>query len=244
MRDTLIIMRFDLLTASPFAVRGFILVAMLCVWMGLFYAPITLAFIVFGALPFVLPLNGVADRSDFAKLYGVIPISRRNITRGRFIYIFAVFFLTELAEIAFAVISHTLNLSRLLPDRNSALMEYVKYAFEKEATTLLVVFVLFTAVCIFVAYMEMMVQIFGAENLFRIMTASVLVALGVFAAYCMCEMTGHGIVYSFGINYYIVNLLDYLEYTIPFGIALNIIALVLCLVFGRITARRLSKREL
>ena len=244
MRDILKIMRFDLLTAKPFAMRGVILVAVLCVWMGLFYAPITLAFIVFGALPFVLPLNGVADRSDFSKLYGVMPVSRRNITRGRFIYIFAVFFLTELAELAFAVISHALDLSRLLPDRNNALMEYVRNAFEQEATTLLIIFVLFSLVCIFIAYMEMMVQIFGTENLFRIMSVSILVALGVFVAYCMLEMMGFGFVYSFGINYFIVNLIDYLEYTIPFGIVLNFITLVLCLVFGRITAWRLSKREL
>ena len=63
MRDILKIVRFDLLTAAPFAVRGFVLLAVLCIWMGIFYAPITLAFIIFGALLFILPLNGVAEKA-------------------------------------------------------------------------------------------------------------------------------------------------------------------------------------
>ena len=242
MRDILKIVRFDLLTAAPFAVRGFVLLAVLCVWMGIFYAPITLAFIIFGALLFILPLNGVAEKSDFSKLYGQLPVSRKSITKGRFMYIFLVCFLTELAEIVLAVASHALKLYRVLPDRNSALLEEVGYAFEQEAATLFAIFLLFGIVCISASYMEMKIQIYGSENIFRIILTTFLKLFGVFAVLCVYELTV-GFIYS-GLNYCLAEIVDYAGSAVCFGIVVNIVSFALCLLHSFRTGRKLSGREL
>lgn len=105
MKEILKIMRFDFLTAKPFALVTFIISAVVFFVLSLILSPIINAYISFMAMIFVIPLQSVADKSDFNKLYGILPVKRSNITRARFLYIFCVIFASEILEFVLAVIS-------------------------------------------------------------------------------------------------------------------------------------------
>ncbi|MDE7364709.1 MAG: ABC-2 transporter permease, partial [Ruminococcus sp.] len=119
MKEILKIMRFDFLTAKPFALGIFIIGAVLFFTLSLLFSPIINAYISFVAMIFVMPLQSVADKSNFNKLYGILPVKRSNITRARFLYIFLVIFASEIIEFILAVISRSLKLYRLLPNQNT-----------------------------------------------------------------------------------------------------------------------------
>ncbi|MDE6591454.1 MAG: ABC-2 transporter permease [Oscillospiraceae bacterium] len=95
MRKILKIMRFDYLTARPLAAGPAVIFAAICFSLSLFLAPMICSYITFGAMIFVISLQSAADKSDFHKLYGTLPVQRSNITRARFLYIFLVHFAAE-----------------------------------------------------------------------------------------------------------------------------------------------------
>ncbi|MDE5577022.1 MAG: ABC-2 transporter permease [Oscillospiraceae bacterium] len=238
MKDILKIMRFDFLTAKPLALRAFIIVAALFSLLSLFFAPLICSYITFGAMVFVIPLQAAAEKSGFHKLYGTLPVRRKNIVRARFLYIFLVHFAVEMLELVLAAAAMSLKLYRVLPNRNGEMMQMVKDSFGDTKLTLLMVIGMFTVSCLIFSYMEMMGQICGRENEFKIImiTLSILTALLV----GFLILSDRGIIPTIQMP----SLPDTVQGVLLLGAALNIVMFGICLIFGEITASRLAKREL
>lgn len=238
MKDILKIMRFDFLTAKPLALRAFIPVVVLFSLLSLFFSPLISSYVTFGAMVFVIPLQAVADKSGFHKLYGTLPVKRSNITRARFLYIFLVHFAAEMLELVLAVIAMSLKLYRVLPNRNGEIMQMVKDSFGDTKLTLLMVIGMFTVFCLMFSYMEMMGQIYGRENEFKIimMTLGVLTVLLV----VFLVLSDHGIIPTIKMP----SLPDTVQGILLLGTILNIVMFGICTIFGEITANKLAKREL
>ena len=238
MRSILKIMRFDFLTAKPNGLAACCAVLAACFALCLFFSPAIAAFAVLGAIVLVIPLQSAAEKSGFHKLYGILPVERKSISRGRFLYLFLVFFLTELLECAAAGISITLKLHRLLPDQNGAMMMKIRTAFADVSGTFLTIIFLFAALCLIFSYMEMMTQIFGRENEMKtiLFTVSVISVLGVIFAI----LQEHDLIP--------VVTLPQLPHTASgvmlLGAAIHAVTLGLCILFGEITAAKLAVREL
>ncbi|MDE5859655.1 MAG: hypothetical protein K2H23_04635 [Oscillospiraceae bacterium] len=238
MKDILKIMRFDFLSAKPLALRAFIIVVVLFSLLSLFYSPLISSYITFGAMVFVIPLQAVADKSGFNKLYGTLPVKLSNITRARFLYIFLVHFAAEMLELVLAVTAKSLKLYRVLPNQNSEMMQMVKESFEDTKLTLLMVIGIFTVFCLIFSYMEMMGQIYGRENEFKI----IMITLGVLTVLLVVFLTlsDHGIIPTIQMP----SLPDTVQGLLLLGAVLNIVMFGICLIFGEITASKLAKREL
>ncbi|MBR1592608.1 MAG: hypothetical protein IJ666_06335 [Ruminococcus sp.] len=238
MRDILNVMRFDFLTAKPLAIGGMIFTVLIFGILSMLFSPIIAVYITFSSMVFVIPLQGIADKNGFNKLYGILPVKRKNITRARFIYIFLVHFLTELLEAVIICIAKFAELYKILPNQNSETMQMVKNSFADTRTTLLALFGIFTLLCLLFAFMEMMGQIFGRENEFKI----IMITLGILAliAFGFSVLSEHDLIP--------VVKLPGLPYTVSgmvkLGIAANAVIFVICLLFGEITANKLARREL
>ena len=238
MKEILKIMRFDFLTAKPFALGGVIITAVLFSLLSLFFSPMICAYITFGAIMFLVPLQSIADKSNFNKLYGILPVQRKNITRARFMYIFFVHFLSELIEVLIIVISMSLKLYRVLPNQNGEMMQMVKDSFSDTSLIFIVGLGMFSLFCLMFGYMEMMGQIFGRENEMKI----ILITLGVLSVLAIgfFMLVDHDIIPTFKLP----DLPTTLKGKVILSVILNIVMFGLCLLFGEITANKLAKREL
>lgn len=238
MKDILKIMRFDFLTAKPLAFGVFIIAAVLFSLLSLFFSPIICTFLTFGALMFVIPLQSIADKSDFNKLYGILPVQRKNITRARFVYIFLVFFLTELFEVVMTVISLSLKLYRVLPNQNREMMQMVRDCFSDTSLVFIAGLGMFTFFCLIFGYMEIMGQIFGRENEMK----TILITLGVLSVLAIgfLMLYEHDIIPAFKLP----NLPATITGKVILSVIINIVMFGVCLLFGEITANKLAKREL
>lgn len=238
MKEILKIMRFDFLTAKPLALGVFIIAAVLFALLSLFFSPIICAYTTFGAMMFVIPLQSIEDKSDFNKLYGILPVQRKNITRARFMYIFLLFFLTELFEVVIMVISMSLKLYRVLPNQNGEMMQMVKNSFSDTSLVFVAGIGMFSLFCLMFGYMEMMGQIFGRENEMKI----ILITLGVVCVLAMgfLMLADHDIIPTFKLP----NLPTTITGKVILSAIINIVMFGVFLLFGEITANKLAKREL
>ena len=238
MKDILNIMRFDFLTAKPLASGEMVFTVLLFGILSMLFSPIIASYITFGAMVFVIPLQSVADKSGFNKLYGTLPVKRRNITRARFLYIYLVHFLTELLELAIVCISKTAELYRLLPNQEGETMQFVKESFADTKLTLLMVFGIFTVFCLLFSFMEMMGQIHGRENEFKIIMITIgIISLVVFVFEMLSE---HDLIPVVSLP----SLPKSVYGTVIMGIVSDIVMFGICLLFGEITANKLAVREL
>lgn len=238
MKDILKIMRFDFLTAKPIALGTFTIVALLLSLLSLFFSPVISADITFAAMVFVIPLQGIADKSGFKKLYGTLPVQRRNITRARFLYIFLIHFGAELMELFIAVVAKSIRPYRILPNQNGEIMQVVKESFENTKLMLFAIIGTFTVCCLLFSYMEMMGQIHGRENEFKI----IMITLGVLTVLLngFLTLSDRGIIPTIPIP----SLPDTVQGLLLFGMVLNVVMCGICLIFGEITVNKLAKREL
>lgn len=238
MKDILKIMRFDYLTAKPLAFGPALIIAALFFVLSLFFSPVICSYITFGAMMFVVPLQGVADKSGFHKLYGILPVKRKNITRARFLYIFFMHFFMEMIECALAVIAFNLKLNRLLPNQNGEIMQMVNKGFSDNSFIIIAIVGVFIIICLLFGYMEMMGQIFGRENEMKI----IIITLGVLSvlAIGILMLAEHEIIPALKLP----SLPETTAGKVILGAVLNVVMLGICLLFGEITAHRLAKREL
>ena len=238
MKDIQKIIRFDYLTAKPLGLPSFLVVAVMCFGLSLFFSPIICGYIIFGAMIFVIPLQGMADKNGFNKLYGILPVKRKNITRARFIYIFLINFISEITEIILALISINLKLYRILPNQDSEMLQMIKDSFEDNHLTFTVIVGMFAFLCFCFLYMEMMGQIFGRENEMKILTISIGVFVGLIAGFLW--LSEHGIIPIFMLP----SIPSSVSGKIILAVVINIISFLTSIIFGEITANKVSKREL
>lgn len=238
MKDILKIMRFDYLTARPYALVPAVIIVALCFALSLFFSPIISAYITFGAIMFVIPLHSVAEKSGFNKIYGILPVNKKNITRARFLYIFFFHFIAELIECALAVLAFNLKLNRLLPNQNSEMMQMVNKGFTDGTFIVIAIIGMFLLITLLFGYLEMMGQIFGRENELKI----VLISIGVIAAlaFGILTLAERGVIPSLKFP----SLSATIEGKVIPGAIMNVVMLGICLLFGEITANKLTKREL
>ena len=239
MKEILNVIRLDFITASPLAVGANLLILLFSIWFGFFYSPLILIFLTVGAIGFILPLNVAAAKSGFNKFYGILPVSRKNITMGRFLYIFLVFFISQSAAAVLALTAHSLRLCDLLPDSKSTMLEMVRASFDSKNVTLFLIFLISGVVCIISAYLEMMIQIHGDEHLINIIAFTVISIAALFIA---------GVYLDSNTALHFSGIFD-IFYNIPtntaqFALGINAAELVLCLFFGCIAVLRTSAREL
>ena len=238
MKDILKVMKFDFLTAKPLAFRAFIIVAVICFVLSLFFSPLISSYITFVALIFVIPLQSVADKCGFNKLYGILPVKRKNITRARFMYVFLAYFLSELLEGVLAVVAFNLKMYKVLPNQDGEAVQLIKKSFEDTTLIYVMIIGVFAFFCLMFSYMEMMAQIFGRENEMKI----ILITLGVMTAVAILLSVLNSYDMLPPIN--VPKLPEDIGGRAIFAAVLNIVVLGICLLFGEITASRLSKREL
>ena len=239
MKDILKMMRFDFISAqdaanktapNAFAAIGIVVTigaAILFLFPG-FSLAITAAA---GAL--IVPLQS-AKKDDLGRLYGTLPVGRKNITRARFLYIFVTHAVSTAASLVVAFAAVLLNLNRFLPKDNDMIKELSEsYSMEEFAELVPFLFGFAFFFCLVFAFMEMMGQIHGRENemkIFIILLASIVVLVmgGVF----------------------ILGQLGYPEIKLPdmplwAGLTVTALAVLgICVLFGEITAAKLAKREL
>ena len=238
MKDILKIMRFDFLTAKPLAFGGMLFTVVVFGILSMLFSPIIASYITFASMIFVIPLQGIADKNGFHKLYGILPVERKSITRARFLYIFSVHFVTEVLELLIGWIGRTAKLYLLLPNQESANMLMVKKSFEDINLSLDMVFGMFVFCCLIFSFMEMMGQIFGRENEFKI----ILITIGIIAliAFIFSILSEHDIIPIIKLP----SLPESVSGMMILGAVANIIIFGICVLFGEITASKLAKREL
>lgn len=238
MKDILKIMRFDYFTAKPIAFGGMIFTILLFGSLGLFFSPMICSYISIIAVILVIPLQKTADKSGFSKLYGILPVDRKSITRGRFLYIFLVFFSFELMELILVAVSKTLKLYRIFPNQNSELIQMTKDSFANTQFTLLMVFVMFALFCLLTSYMEMMGQIHGRESDFK----TIVITIGVISviAFAFVVLSEHNMLPLIKLP----SLPESVGGMLLIGAVLDLLMLAICLLFGEITAKKLVNREL
>ena len=231
MKDILKMMRFDFISAqsaadktapNAFAAIGIVVTigaAILFIFPG-FSLAITAAA---GAL--IVPLQS-AKKDDLGRLYGTLPVGRKNITRARFLYIFVTHAVSTAASLVIAF-------AAALKDNDTIKKLSESYSMEELAKLVPVLFGFAVFSCLVFAFMEMMGQIHGRENemkIFIILLASIVVLVmgGVF----------------------ILGQLGYPEIKLPdmplwAGLTVTALAVLgICVLFGEITAAKLAKREL
>lgn len=238
MRDIFKVMRFDFLSAKPYALAATVIILLLCFTLSLFISPLIIAYIVFGAAMFIIPLGGVAEKSGFNRLYGILPVNRKNITRARFLYIFLLHFFAEIIEIAIAFVSFNLKLNRLLPNQSGELAQMVDKGFEDGSFIPVAIVGVFILFCLIFGYIEMMGQIFGRENELKILMITLGAVCGV--VFVILLLAEREIIPTLKLP----SLPKTTAGKTLLGVVLNIIMLGICVLFGEITANKLAKREL
>ena len=238
MKGILKVMRFDYLSAKGVALPALVLCMVIFGTLSMVYSPVIASYLGFLPMLFVVPLQGIAEKNGFNKLYGTLPVRRKNITRARFLYIFIVFFAVELCCSAIAFISFSIKVYRFLPIRNSSTMTLIRESFKDPKLAVGMIWGVFAFACIIFSYMEMMGQIKGRENEFKI----ILITLGVLSAivYLIGSLSNHDILPPAKLP----DMPSTVQGMICLGAVVNIIVFALCIIFGEITASILSKREL
>lgn len=118
------------------------------------------------------------------------------------------------------------------------MMKMVKEGFDNTNLALLMIIGMFTFFCLIFLYMEMMGQINGRENEFKIIviTMGVLIVL----LFSFLFLSDCGIIPTLNLP----NLPNTVQGLLTLGMALNILVCGICLIFGEITVNKLSKREM
>jgi len=238
MKEILKIMRFDYLTAKPLAEKASLLAILIITALCLFLTPIAGAYVMFIPMVFVIPLQNTAEKSGFHKLYGILPVQRKNITRARFLYMFLMHFIGEIIGMLMVVLAIVLKLYRFLPNQSSELMQIAQEEFTFEHFMPFGACVgMFAVACTGFSYMELMGQVFGRENEMKIM----MLTIGAFLllAFAFVILNDHDLLPMINLNREIS-----LSGKILISVLINFAVLGLCILFGEITVKKLSQREL
>lgn len=240
MKEILHIARLDFLTVKPMTLPAWIAVFLLALVMGAFFSPAMFAFLIVSSPLLIIPAESVAVRCGYNKLYGILPVRRRNITRGRFLLLWLSMTLPELLALLLAKASLMLQLWRLFPVISNDFKGLIESTFDPANTQ---VFMMLTAIYTFISllfcYMQMMGQIFGLENEIRIVMISLAVLTVVLLGFFI--LSDHGILPMLRIPD--LSALTPVQ-TLWFCIGCHLAAAVLHIVCAEITAAKMSRREL
>ena len=240
MKEILRVARFDFLTAGPTMLAAYGLICLMALVIGLFFSPLMYAVMLILAPLFVIPLESFAERSEFRKLYGILPVRRKSITRGRFLFLYLCHFVPEILALLLVRLSVILQLWRFLPAVSSDMKSIIEETFDPKSTQIFTIMIgIFTVICVMFSYMQMMGQIFGLENEMKIIMGTLTVITVVCIAFF--TLSEHGIIPQLQVP-------DSTRLSaaqaIRFGIVCNLGVAALNKIFCEITAAKVAKREL
>lgn len=240
MKDILNLMRFDYITAKQSGSGPLIAALLLCSLLSWFLAPFCAVYLICAGFAFCTPVQKKADSAGLPKIYGILPVKRKNIARARFLYFWLIMFLVEILAIGIVLLSGVLKLNRFLPNQNSAAVQtIVEMNNQEEIWTFLGgVVIMFVFCTVVLLYVEMMGQIFGRENEMRILFLTLGIIAGV--VFVFFWLSAHDILPMLSFdgedNTDLQNII--------YSVCANIGVLIAALLFGEITAHIVSKREL
>ena len=240
MKDIFKMAIFDLRTGGHGL--GYILLGAVFFWLlGTLLSPLIACHTMFIPMAFVIPLQKTADKSGFNKLYGSLPVRRTAITRGRFLYIFALHLAAELMCLVLALLAVAADLNRFIPENQSELLSVSReqYSFEKTGLVIFAAGCFFAFFTVLFSYMEMMGQLHGRENEMKIL----LITLGVgsLLAFAFFWMSDRDIIPTATLDF---KATDTVSGAAKADLIMNAVTAVLCLIFSEITTARVSAREL
>ena len=227
MKDMLKIMRFDFLTAADTGCFPAVFLAALSVSGAFLFGPGCAAALILGLLRML---------ERVCILYGILPVKRKNITRGRFLYIFMLHFIPEMIALLLLKPAFTLKVYRILPNQGSASLQMIENAFSSEfRSPCMIIFTVFSISCFAFLYMEFTGQIFGHENDIKSIMVLLLTVTAV-----VTTLTALGIHDIIQVDFEKIRNLK----TLTAGISLNTLLFLICLLLGEITAGKVSAKEI
>lgn len=243
MKEILKMIKFCAFGTFPFVNdQGMLLILIGFLAMGFFVTPTSFCFLTgIVTLAMVAAFAGIEDEYGYSRQYGILPIERRNIVRGKVWFAFAVPFACEILSLLLTTLSYLLKLGRLLP-----LKESYRFIVEDSFSKLSSLFMsygmcvyLFFAASVIGTLLYMLFEIFGRENRVKIYIGFALLVIMLTALFMILNTK---------------DLLPVIELKSPKDtievktmirwIAMNIAAFGLTALFAEIAAAKSLKREL
>ncbi len=240
MKEILYVMKLDFISVRSTAIGVLFILGIFTIPVAFLFTPYS-GLLVLEFLPIILigPLQ-VFDGKYGNKLHGVLPVHRKNITRGRFALYTVMFLCIELSVMLLTTAAVYADLNELLPVESSAFLQNQQFAFEPE--TLPELFCMASMMSLFFwllfSFFEMTGQIFGKENEMKIFIICGIVVVGLIVG--VLTLTDAGILPYFQVP----ELPETMSGVIRFAVIGNIVVAVICAAFSEITALVVSKREL
>ncbi len=239
MKEILKMARFDYDLARSSLVPEFLFLLMVVAFFVLLFTPFVAAGLLF-QIPLSMSLVHSFDmKNDFGKIYGILPVSRKNIVHGRFLYLYISAIISEIIAILIAVLSIALKLNRFLPHQGVLIQLADKQFSLRSFAPFIVIVAVFAFLCVVNAVMESFGQIYGRDNDARNLMILIISILIIMFGYIYLAYEKE-----------ILPQLDSIHFPasksiqIIICILINIAAAAFVAVFSHITASVVSKREL
>ena len=236
MKDILRVMKFDYVTANLNMTALLIAAVGFCA-LGMFLTPSAMVFLYFIPFMYIFPLSAADDKYKLSRLYAILPVKRKNVTRARFIYIFVMFFFAEIITLPLSRLSYCMKLYRYIPIADEGIKITIEKTFADYDFTLKVIAGAMIGLCLFFSYFETINKIFGKDKIIFTLTITFVFLIVVFIAYRV--LSKNGILTKISVPDVPVTLAG----KIAAGILINAVMFLICMIFGEITAGKVSARE-
>ena len=165
MKNLLHLMRFDLISATCSAgnrqLAAYCLTGAAFLILAFFGMPLMILLLFVGALMLTAPLQSIAEKNNFNKLYGILPVPFQQIVQARFLLIFLSLFLCETVTFLIGSCSELLHVYRF--DTSDTIFVIGIPQLLMFCVGIFVFFVLA------ISYSQMMLWIHGQENEMKVM---------------------------------------------------------------------------
>ncbi len=240
MKEILHVMRLDFITAASPAKGMMFLLSLFAIAAALLFTPFA-GILVLEFVPIIVigPLQ-VFDGKYGNRLHGILPVRRKNITRGRFALYAAFFLCIQLFVAVLSTVAVYADLNELLPLETLSALQEQQFAFETKSLPELLVMCAMVSICFWMlfSFIEMSGQIFGRENEMKIFVISCIVVVGLVVA--VMTLTNAGILPYFEVP----ELPTTISGAIGFLVIGDLAAILFCTAFSEITAHITAKREI
>ena len=239
MNGTLKMLRFNLRTVVPVVWGKLLIAALIIAALCMFFSPLLAIYMMF-ALPFLLlsPLNSMEKKGELGKLFGVLPVERSAVTRGRFLHLFLVNLVTELLTLVLILLSAQFRLQRFLPNQETEFVQMLVENVKEVPMIVTATVVVFACMVIVTLFQTTVGQIFGYDKMNRAMIFSFggfFIVLFIFLMLSMNDVIPM-IKFPEGKMSESTKILIY--------VILHFITIILTIICCEITTRIVTKREL
>ena len=244
MKEITRLMRLDFLTGSPLGLKNYLATLLILSALMLLLAPFFGLYCIFAPAALIGPIVKRTDGDALSKLYGILPVHRKNITRARFLLIFAVYLFTELVLIILAWLSLRLMLIQYLPFQDSQIMQILTEMSTDFGSGKFILYGIFVACCLFGAVIslckEWAGQLFGRENEMKHFFILLTVFFVMVTAFLYLSM--NDIIPMLSLDF--DSAPNSLSKNIAICVIANLAVFVLAILLGELTAAKVSQREL